>query len=492
MKIRIAVMSPLLLLASGVIGVSCSDDGGSAPIVTESNLGPVGTATLPLQASANGQDYRLSPASFVFTSVDDQNFEPRVVSGNGTTDSIRTDLPIGDYDVLLEDGWGLRERTVREDGSEYWKWIPVANRTLTSANPQRITITEYGVTNAVFTFAVGENVIQMGQGRGGVSIDVDDCDGGSTAPACGNGACVDDSDCTGSQACDRASAVCRDWLCEPRAMLCDGLLVRECSYDGLNYVGPGDVCAAPDSCHTATCSGGTCGNTAKEFGASCGSDGICDASLACTQCERLFLGQWETSTYRVLYDDDDNQLIVSIEANDDKDAAGNPTADQADHVYFGIGVNSSPTEGRLIRIRLPPAAPGTPDAPTAVAPSNWATWQNADGASASWIQEIGSNQPGWVLDPVVWKDNTAGSGNPDWAVEFKVDLLHADLRLADATGVQLRLTLGSRMHDEDTGTNVDQARPAGVGPITNTFIQADMTAWLYTAPLGDVCPVMLP
>ncbi len=307
--------------------------------------------------------------------------------------------------------------------------------------------------------------------------------------------CEPSSDCHVAT-CDAETGECSD---SPKAESS----VRECGAGG-NWGfcdGSGEClacrsasdCTPSDSCHTATCDDGTCGNTPKDFGTECGNDsGVCDTFQQCVECPRADLGVVGTSTYRVLYDDDNSQLIVSIQAHDDKDGSGNPTASAGDQVYFGIGVNSTPTSGRLIRIRFPPAAPGTPDTPTDVASGNWATWQNADGASPSWSPEIGSNQPGWVLDPVLWKDNTAGGGNPDWAVEFTVDLAHPDIGLAKATGTQLRMTLGSRMHDEDTVTNVDQARPAGVSAITNTFIQDDMGTWLFTGQLGDACPQILP
>ena len=199
------------------------------------------------------------------------------------------------------------------------------------------------------------------------------------------------------------------------------------------------------------------------------------------------LGLGGTSTYRILYDDANDQLIVSIQAHDDKDGAGNPTPALNDHIYFGIGVNSSPTSGHLVRIRFPSPAAGTANEPTTVGSSDYATWQNSDGNSGSWVEDFGSSQPAWMLYPVVWKNNTTANGNSDWGVNFKVDLTHPDIGLVDATSVQLRITLGSRVYDEDLDNAVDLALPTGASPITNTFIQEDMTTWLFTDPLADPC-----
>lgn len=254
MNIKRAFFSSSLLLAAGVTVAGCS--GGSQPTEPRQdvNIEAVGTASLPLSASVDGQLYRLSPASFTFESLDDPDFLPRTVSGNGSTDSVTTNLPIGTYNVRLEDGWVLKERVRRTDGSTYYKTIPATQRTLTSPNPQQLTITEYGTANAVFTFAVGEGVIQFGEGKGGVSVDVDDCDGGSQAAACGDGACVDDSDCYGSQVCDLASAVCRDVVCEAAATVCDGHIARECSADGFSYATAGDDCTVDgDVCTRGAC-----------------------------------------------------------------------------------------------------------------------------------------------------------------------------------------------------------------------------------------------
>lgn len=200
------------------------------------------------------------------------------------------------------------------------------------------------------------------------------------------------------------------------------------------------------------------------------------------------LGIGGTSTYRILYDKANNQLVVSIQAHDDKDTLGATTAAPNDQIYFGIGVNSAPTSGRLVRIRFPAPAAGTANEPSAVGTSDYATWQNADGAIASWVEDFGSNKPGWMLYPVVWKNNTTDHGNSDWGVNFKVDLTHADIGLAAPTaGAQLRITLGSRVYDEDIAAAVDLALPTGLDPITNTFIQKDMSTWLFTDPLGNAC-----
>ncbi len=200
------------------------------------------------------------------------------------------------------------------------------------------------------------------------------------------------------------------------------------------------------------------------------------------------LGIGGTSTYRILYDAANNQLVVSIQAHDDKDTSGTPTAGPNDQIYFGIGRGSAPTSGQLVRIRFPPAAAGTANEPTSVGGGDYATWQNADGASTSWNQNIGSTKPGWMLYPVVWKNNTTANGNSDWGVNFKVDLTHADIGLAPPTaGAQLRITLGSRVYDEDIAAAVDLALPTGLDPITNTFIQKDMSTWLFTDPLGNAC-----
>ncbi len=116
------------------------------------------------------------------------------------------DLPIGEYEVGLNDGWALRRQIVAANGDITYDTIPASDRILTSPNPQSVQITEQNVSNVTFTFLVGDDVVSFGEGRLGVSATVEEC-ADSESSAC-NAQCSDDTDCADLMVCDVASSQC--------------------------------------------------------------------------------------------------------------------------------------------------------------------------------------------------------------------------------------------------------------------------------------------
>ncbi len=77
MHTRLAAFSTLILLSAGVTVAGCSGADTQTDLTQDATVDAVGTASLPLQASVDGQIYRLARAKFTFTSVDDPTFVPR-------------------------------------------------------------------------------------------------------------------------------------------------------------------------------------------------------------------------------------------------------------------------------------------------------------------------------------------------------------------------------------------------------------------------------
>ena len=135
--------------------------GCSEGVSSESDLG---TAYMPLAVEgASGTQYKLNPARFRFRGGNGIN---QLIDASGE-DSLSFDNLPGNYSVELLNDWKLNTEAV--DGT----LVPVA-ATLTSANPQFLTITEGNISDVSFRFGIGDDAIAFGQGRGRVLIEVDE------------------------------------------------------------------------------------------------------------------------------------------------------------------------------------------------------------------------------------------------------------------------------------------------------------------------------
>jgi hypothetical protein len=159
-----------VVLATAVVGgssVGCALD-----LTDERAVVSHGSLSLQLRATSGDAVYRLWPAEFTVTSLDDETRPAESLTGGRDHLSLQLDVPTGAYDVALLDGWHLER--LESDG--VFRRLPVSDRMLLSEQTQNIEIDEHQVTNVVFQFLVGDNLILFNEGRIGVSVDVVDCE----------------------------------------------------------------------------------------------------------------------------------------------------------------------------------------------------------------------------------------------------------------------------------------------------------------------------
>ncbi|WP_437670726.1 hypothetical protein [Sorangium sp. So ce131] len=186
---QIFVCSMLAAVAMQVgCGAEAPDDVEQASEVGSISLALVGT-------SATGATYRLSNAWF-----DIYGPTNRLVYGSTETPVITEVLPVGRYDVYLEQHWTL-ERWI---GASYQ---PV-QAVLTSPNPQPVFINEGATATVVFQFRADGDIITVGQGSLDIAIGVDD----TAAPREDNdAACSNGYDDDGDGLADCADPECQ-WM----------------------------------------------------------------------------------------------------------------------------------------------------------------------------------------------------------------------------------------------------------------------------------------
>lgn len=253
---------------------------------------PVGSVSLPLSASANGIDYRLSPARLRVSGVSDPDF---VQTYNASEqDVFRADLTPGQYELELLSGWVLNEGAA-----------PVVDRVvLESPNPVPFEVDAGAVTQVTFVFGIGDSAISFGNGQVAVDIDVNDrrlecaedgdCDDGDlcTIDECREGACVaapvdcsDGNSCT-SDSCDPSTGACtitnvsNGTLCD-----LDGTLAS-CLRGTCFVCTSNGSCSDSNSCTTDVCSiGGLCSYTTVDNGTSCTTPGGGNGTCFLGQCQ---------------------------------------------------------------------------------------------------------------------------------------------------------------------------------------------------------------
>lgn len=218
-----------------------------------------GTLSLPLvTTSPGGIVYRLT-ASFQVTGTG----VDQLIDASATTTAVSVDLPVGTYQLTLLDGWSISEQTT--GGS-----VPVA-AVLGNANPITFSVTNQAVTDVVWQFLVGDDVIEFGQGRASISFQVND---GTVPPglcSADAAACATDADCV--QAPITGHCVLRDDAagagCVYDTRLDTGTTL---TCEGLTF----GHCASAGDCPT----GLTCGYYGSNWCGGTTADGICSLSWA--------------------------------------------------------------------------------------------------------------------------------------------------------------------------------------------------------------------
>ncbi|WP_437310882.1 hypothetical protein [Sorangium sp. So ce388] len=162
-------MLAALAMQVGCGGAEAPDDVEQASDVGSISLALVGT-------SVTGATYRLSNAWFDIHGPTD-----RLVHGSTEATVITEVLPVGGYDVYLEQNWVLERWT----GVGYQ---PV-QAVLTSPNPLQFFINEGATSTVAFQFRADGEIIAVGQGSLDIVIGVDDTAAPreDTDAACSNG-----------------------------------------------------------------------------------------------------------------------------------------------------------------------------------------------------------------------------------------------------------------------------------------------------------------
>lgn len=159
------------LIALSAAEVSCH----AGPTTERQQKEAVGTIALPLEATApSGVTYRLD-GQFSITGASVLT----ISSADHAGASIVQELRVGEYLIRLEPGWTLVRIT---DGG----FVPAANATLVSANPQSFTILEGETASVVFKFEVDGEVV-FAKGTLELSIAIDETDAGAAGGTDGTG-----------------------------------------------------------------------------------------------------------------------------------------------------------------------------------------------------------------------------------------------------------------------------------------------------------------
>jgi hypothetical protein len=148
-----------ILLAALMVGGGCSRHPSDVHSLSgRLRVSLVGTSTIGLK-------YRLADAQF---DIVGSTYSTSVHTDDGAEQaSIVVTLPVGNYSILLVDGWQL-ERATEAGG-----YVAV-EANLVGENPQEFEIKKDLQTSVVYSFRAGSDVIQTGEGQLVIAIEVED------------------------------------------------------------------------------------------------------------------------------------------------------------------------------------------------------------------------------------------------------------------------------------------------------------------------------
>jgi hypothetical protein len=123
--------------------------------------------------SASGKTYRLRNGTIRITGTSTASVS---TEDNVDAPSINLELKAGGYLARLVDGWFLeRGKLDPMTGTLTFENVKAV---LTSVNPAPFTVEDQRTTNLRFRFNAGDDVVQLGNGKVDIGIDVNDCTGG--------------------------------------------------------------------------------------------------------------------------------------------------------------------------------------------------------------------------------------------------------------------------------------------------------------------------
>jgi len=158
MKLR----SGWMLLAAALPLVSLQTSCGQT---SPQEISDAGTLQLRLTGQSEaGHTYRLRDAELEITGPTNVTLHSE---DDPDAESLRHDLQVGAYEILLEDGWFLERQ--HEDGT----FVPV-EAVLMSANPAPFEIVAQEMTSVTLRFQAGDEIVDLGDGTLEVSIVVEE------------------------------------------------------------------------------------------------------------------------------------------------------------------------------------------------------------------------------------------------------------------------------------------------------------------------------
>ncbi|MEO1170991.1 MAG: hypothetical protein AAFX94_02915 [Myxococcota bacterium] len=240
--------------------VGCGAD--EAPALVDS-----GTVTMRLTASdSDGALYRLVNATFRIRG-------PRNLTVTSTVgeDTLSVDLPVGIYSVRLQDGWSME---VSRDGGATFEAV---NAVLDVPSTLGVQVDNQETSPLFFSFLAGEDVIEFGDGRIeiGIQVNAPEPEGDPVASIpCGATVCEDEVCCIGSTevlGCFEDVPACLTSTAGAASIACND--ASDC--------GAGTVCCYDSASISFSCSS-TCGVESTAEAPACSStDLTCPAGTTC-------------------------------------------------------------------------------------------------------------------------------------------------------------------------------------------------------------------
>ena len=175
--------------------------------------------------------------------------------------------------------------------------------------------------------------------------------------------------------------------------------------------------------------------------------------------------------YRLLVDDQDTELTISVQAPTDLGSVSG-----ADAVYFGFTTDGLGA-GLAKAIYISVGGSGTDPAEV----SSFERY-NYDVVSG-WTASLGA-LPSWMKDVSIWRNNAAGDAA--WGVNFKVSLQNAGL----SVDTPFKMLLAMHKQDENDvskSVNLSTPQPGANSLVPNTLFIADPAQWAVAFPIDAGC-----
>lgn len=173
----VTVQTCLGVIGGALLSSACSGDGSAEQADSARSTGSL---SLPLTAiGASGAVYRLRQASFAVESLEGGPGAVLFSEQDPLASTLESTLPSGNYVVTLQSGWFL-EKAVGND-------VSTVSAALISPSVQGVSVQVNGESTLAFVFETNGEVLEFGQGRLVIDIEVNENGGGGTGGTGGGG-----------------------------------------------------------------------------------------------------------------------------------------------------------------------------------------------------------------------------------------------------------------------------------------------------------------